>query len=479
MADRRGIAIVVRVDSLAPQDATRFWLSRRACDDLFLLYCFTDTGRSFGRLRADLLSRAATIADLRVRVRERRWAYPAWVSCDIADDQIVDHQLAAPTWANVVDAVCVLLSGGLRADVGPWRLHLFRGVRAAPGGDAPALVAVLQVSHALADGQRAAAIARALWATVDECRGPGAPADRTRVPRSTRDDVNRGVFKSAPIDYWSDEVRALAGMPVRMVRTILRGLAAERARRTLEALTERGEIPPPATNFPPTSLNCPPLPTAHAVRMIVRDDLRVSGRTVTVVALTAITAALSRYLRQHGAPAERLGAQVSVARSVDNRNDRVVRNNYVDLGIELPVDESDPRRRADRIITELTARRTRANHPLLHAQARVTEVIPAPLLRRDIAGYPLDLVPDALSGNTVISSVNRGPADLSFGGGSVRFTGGFPALGAVMHLTHGVHGLGETVTVSVHADPAVVPDIDVYAGLVDTALTETVIALRG
>ncbi|WP_216892407.1 WS/DGAT domain-containing protein [Nocardia alni] len=475
------------MDSLAPQDATRFWLSRRACDDLFLLYCFTDTGRSFDRLRADVLARSATVADLWVRVRERRWAYPAWVSCDIREDQVVDHELPAATWSNVVDAVGGLLSDGLRADVQPWRLHLFRGVRSAPGEDAPALVAVLQVSHALADGQRAAAIARALWTTPDECGDPRAAGDdsstsalvdRMRVTRSTGGDVNRGVFGSVPINDLPDEMRALVGLPVRVIRTILRGLAAERARRMLEVLTGRGDIPPPATNFPPTSLNRPPPPTAHAVRMIVRDDLRVPGRTVTVVALTAIAAALSGYLRQHGAPAERLGAQVSMARPVDKKTDRV-RNNYVDLGIELPVDESDPRRRADRIAAELTARRTRADHPLLRAQARVSEVIPASLLRRDIAGYPLDLVPDALSGNTVISSVNRGPADLSFGGGPVRFTGGFPALGAVMHLTHGVHGLGATVTVSVHADPAVLPDIDVYADLVNTALTETVTALRG
>lgn len=39
-----------------------------------------------------------------------------------------------------------------------------------------------------------------------------------------------------------------------------------------------------------------------------------------------------------------------------------------------------------------------------------------------------------------------------------------------MALTHGVHGIGDTVTVSVHADSVVVPDIDRYTGLLAAAL---------
>jgi hypothetical protein len=76
----------------------------------------------------------------------------------------------------------------------------------------------------------------------------------------------------------------------------------------------------------------------------------------------------------------------------------------------------------------------------------------------------------------VVSSVYRGPADLTFGGGRVLFTAGFPAIGAVMNLTHGVHGIGDTITISVHADASVLPDIDIYTGLLDTALREVAAA---
>ena len=49
----------------------------------------------------------------------------------------------------------------------------------------------------------------------------------------------------------------------------------------------------------------------------------------------------------------------------------------------------------------------------------------------------------------------------SLAGGRVRLTAGFPALSAVHALTHGVHGIGDAVTVSVLADPDVV-DVAAY-----------------
>jgi hypothetical protein len=88
---------------------------------------------------------------------------------------------------------------------------------------------------------------------------------------------------------------------------------------------------------------------------------------------------------------------------------------------------------------------------------------------------PIDTVPNSIAGHTVVSSVYRGPADLTFGDGRVLFTAGFPAIGAVMNLTHGVHGIGDT-TISVPADASVLPDIDTYTGLLDTALREVAAA---
>lgn len=67
-----------------------------------------------------------------------------------------------------------------------------------------------------------------------------------------------------------------------------------------------------------------------------------------------------------------------------------------------------------------------------------------------------------VTGNTVVSSVNRGAADLRFGAATVALTAGFPGLSPMMGLTHGVHGIGDTVAVSVHAADSAIGDIDAY-----------------
>ena len=65
--------------------------------------------------------------------------------------------------------------------------------------------------------------------------------------------------------------------------------------------------------------------------------------------------------------------------------------------------------------------------------------------------------------------MNRGAADLFLAGGRVRLTAGFPALSAVHALTHGVHGIGDAVTVSVRTDPDVV-DVAAYLPVLAEAI---------
>lgn len=49
-------------------------------------------------------------------------------------------------------------------------------------------------------------------------------------------------------------------------------------------------------------------------------------------------------------------------------------------------------------------------------------------------------------------------------------TSGYPALSPMIGLTHGVHGLGQTIAISVHAAESAVPDIDAYVALLEAAL---------
>lgn len=444
------------MNSLTARDATMYWLSARTRNDLFLLYGFADAGQPTDRLRAAIANRVTGIPDLLTRVLETpaNIAYPIWAHCEFIAEQFAEHELAEPTWAQLTAAVEGLLATGLRAEQRAWRLHIFRNITGAPGfaPDEPALIAILQLSHALADGRRAAELARALFS-------------ETSTPSSRWND---GWHRW---DGWGAAVRELPRLPIRMVRTVIRGFEAARAQRELAELTESGAIPPPPPAVLPNLLNGDgTIPTGHSIRMLVREanDLRLPGHTVTVAALTAISLALERYLTQRGEPSEALRAQVPMAVAAPGGP----RNSYHDLSVDLCRTEPDPNARAAAIAADLTLRAARAKHPLQEAQSRVTETLPAPILHRDVTHLPIEALPERVSAHTVVSSVHRGPADLTFGGGPVRCTAGFPAIGSVMHLTHGIHGLGDTVTLSVHADPAVVPDLDAYADLLDAALTE-------
>ncbi len=472
-----------------------YWLSRRTRNDQFLLYCFAESTHTDTELCAGLLSRCAAIPGLRVRLRDdpTGLAYPRWIHADPEHAQVLLHRLATPSWPELLTALGELVGTGVDATEYPWLLHIFRGIRDSPAPDPQVTVVVVQISHALADGRGAADIARALFtgparagtgAVGGRPAGPGAEpmpraGDHAQTPPIRRSEREREPVQSAggarPVGECLSfgarvaSLRAAAALPLGVVRTVRRGTAAAQARNELAALTEAGLVPPPGDGYPPGPLNGPADLVGHAVRMLVcpADDFRIPGLSVTVVGLTVVSIALERYLRERGEEAGRLGAQVPMA--LPPRPG--VRNNYRSLGVDLAAGEPEPRSRAVRIAAELAARRERARNPLLDAQDAVTAVVPPLFLRRDVRDYPIDSVPGRITGHTVVSSVNRGPADLVFGGAPVRFTGGFPALGSVMHLTHGIHGLGSTVTVSIHADPGVVA-VDSYAGLVADALRE-------
>jgi hypothetical protein len=437
------------VERLTPRDALMYWLSERTPTDQFLLFGFADVDADLESLQQLIIRRAERIPDLQVRLREVPFGldYPYWVHRDVGADQFVDHVLSDTTWPGFCAALGELLTERLDVHVSPWRAHIFRGITGAPRcGDAPAVIAVLQLSHALADGRGATDIARLLFDSTDLPRSSG-PV-RQEIP---------GIALAA---------RGLLRLPVLVAVTFVRGFAAYRAANELADLAATGGIPPESTGQQLTSVNVPP-GKRRVVRMIVvsSDRLRAPGVTVTVAVLTAISSALPRYL---ALTPQRFGAEVTMA----NRRSTQARNNFRNVGIELYPDEPDLTARARKIRAALEQRSIRAEHPLMAAQAEVNRGLPAPMLRYEVAHYPMDATPPTVIGNTVVSSVNRGADDLRFAGGEVKFTAGFPALSSSMSLTHGVHGIGDALTISITSSPDVMPDIDRYERLLRDALDE-------
>ncbi|EIU17824.1 hypothetical protein MA5S0422_1246 [Mycobacteroides abscessus 5S-0422] len=442
------------IEQMAPRDAQMYWMSTKIPNDQFLLFCFDSPTADLDTVRSVIAARAARIADLRVRAVDvaGHLDYPYWAPRDESQLPLTVHTLADASWPQCRSAVAALLSSTVDIRESPWHLHLFPGVKGAPQVPGQALVAVLQVSHALADGQRSTAAARALF-------GDGTPMS--------------GSLPAVPA---LATVRGLVGFPVKLGRLLRASRDGYLAYKRQQELVSAGALEPEPQGFPLISLNARP-DHRREIRMIVRprEELRAAGVSVTVAVMTAIATALSRYLRDHGQCVPgRLGAEVTVAEPGES----VARNNFRNVGVDLCWDEPDLRVRARRIADGIESRRRRATHPVLVAQRAGGSALPAPMMWAGVGAFDADLMPPTVAGNTVVSSVVRGAADLVLGGGRVAFTAGFPALSPVMGLTHGVHGIGDTVTVSVHTSVAVLPDADHYEALLAGALDEVSRQLR-
>jgi hypothetical protein len=182
--------------------------------------------------------------------------------------------------------------------------------------------------------------------------------------------------------------------------------------------------------------------------------------------LAVISDALAGYLAGRGEDTSALGAEVPMAKSrIRNAN-----NHFGNVGVGLHPGLPF-QRRAARIAEELQQRRRRGDHLAFAAADRSLAAVPAPLLRWGVRQFDADARSPVVTGNTVVSSVDRGLADLTLGGRPVVLTAGYPALSPMMGLTHGIHGIGDAIAISVHADDSVV-DVDDYLDRLAAALRD-------
>jgi len=408
---------------MAAVDAQFYWMSAKIPNDEFLLYAFDGEPSNCERAVEQVCRRARACPDLTMRIQDRSsLTYPQWVPTALGLEQVVCHDLPDHSWRDCLAAVVALADAQLDVRRMPWRLHVFTPVLGIPGVSGTGAVVVMQVAHALADGARASAMAAWLL-------GRAAP-----VPPPAR--PSAGVFPWRAVDA--------ARTHRRRVRDTRAGLLAP----TL------GDRPPQPTNARPDGV--------RSMRTLVRRRAQLRSPTITVGVLTAVSTALSRLL---GDAADSLGAEVPMAKPGVPQANNHFGNVVVGLYPKLGLDE-----RAERIAIDLANGRRRFEHPATCAADRAFAAVPAALLRWGVSQFDPDVRAARVAGNTVVSSVNRGAADLSFGDARVVLTAGYPALSPMMGLTHGVHGIGDIVAISVHAAESAVPDIDEYMQLLDAAL---------
>jgi hypothetical protein len=417
---------------LTPIDAQTFWLAGKIPNDTFLLFGFAGVPADVAQTLDDLEARVRGCPDLSLRVDDHGFLrYPSWAHRDVDRSQFVVHDLDERTWAACLAAVCALIAEQVDAGETAWRLHVFADVVGMPGVEGPGTVAVLQISHALGGGGRTSAHAALMFGRVG-----------VEVP----------------------EIHPPSTGPVALS---VAGFRAARAHRRLVADVEAGVVPAQAELRPLLRTNDRPS-GPRSLRTVVRRRADLSGATVTVAVLSAVSAALAGRLRALGDDPSALGAEVPMTKPPS----RLAYNHFGNVGVGL-YPELAAKARAARIADDLAARRLRAGHQAMRAADLAFAATPAPLLRWGMDRFDAGVRPAAVTGNTVVSSVNCGAADFSFGGAPVAMAAAFAGLSPMMGLTHVVVGVGDTVTIGVHAAESAVggPDgLDTYVARLEEAL---------
>lgn len=405
---------------LAAVDAQTYWMSAAIPSDQFLLYAFDAGPTDVDRALSEIRGRAEVCDELKLRIVDNRfWAYPIWALGELGVEQFVVHDRAGDTWAGCLAAVAALAHDQLDPQVMAWRLHVFPAIEGVPAAQTHATVAVLQICHALGDGVRSSELAGYLFGRAGTV--PAVVAQRHNAAGFAR-----------------------------------RAFSAGRAHRSLVRETASGLVPDKAVSRPVLRTNTRPCGPRH-VHTVICERERLVGSTITVGVLGAVSTALSGHLRELGDDPARMGAEIPMSKS----GPRLAHNHFGNIAVGLyPNDQIAVRAR--RIAADLHERRRRAAHPSMCAEDMAFAAVPAPVLRWGVGKFDPDVRSPTVTGNTVVSSVNRGPRDLQFGTAPVLFSAGYPSLSPMMGLTHGVHGIGDTIAVSVHAAESAIVDFDAY-----------------
>lgn len=412
---------------MAAVDAQFYWMSAKVPNDEFLLYAFGGQPGDLDRALDEIRCWARACPELTLRVEDGcSLTYPRWVPTTVSPEQVVRHDVADHGWQACLAAVARLADSQLDLRRVPWRLHVFTPVLGIPGVDRPGVVTVLQTSHALADGARGAALAGWLFG-----RDAPVPAVRRASP---------GCFA------W-------------------RAAEAAWRHRGLLRDTRAGLLAPGVGSRPPLATNAGP-DGARSIRTLVRQRAQLRGPSVTVAVLAAVSTALSRLL---AAGSDALGAEVAMAKpgvpQANNHFGNIVVGIYPRLELDARLDRRRPGQRAAAI---RTSRHTRGG-PCIRRGARSATTLGRFTIRlRGPARAGVGQHRGVQCQPRARRSAVRGRA----GGADGRLSRAVAVDGSdtSMGLTHGVHGIGETIAISVHTAESVIADMDTYLELLDAAL---------
>jgi WS/DGAT/MGAT family acyltransferase len=186
--------------------------------------------------------------------------------------------------------------------------------------------------------------------------------------------------------------------------------------------------------------------------------------TVNDVVLATIADGLGRWLGPAGLPDAGLRAQVPVS---------LVEHGQASFGkstsfmiVDLPVSESDPLRRVERVAAE-TSFRKRGGAEAIRSLMSLAFRLPRPLRARVLSRVTSDRVQ-----NLIVSDIPGPPQQLYFMGGRVSAVYPLMMLSPRHRLRIGAVSLGGTISFGLTADPAALGDPQALAQGIEASLDE-------
>jgi WS/DGAT/MGAT family acyltransferase len=448
-------------------DATFYYLERTG-QLLHVAGVYTVEGKiDFDRLVADLSARMHLIPRYTQRVVTvpLNLAHPTWEPdprFDIRHHVRHHHLRGGGDDAQLTQLVSRLFAEPLPRNRPLWDLHLIDGYR----GDRSVIFS--KVHHCMIDGVSGVQLLGVLFDPSPTPAPPPPPEQTPDAPplptpsRQLARAVQEGVRGTAT------QARALWGL----VRHPRRGFA-ELGQAT-DALRELMNVV--MTSTPPTPFNG----HVSTLRRVVWTTFSLNetkaiknrlGGTVNDVVLTVITAALRRYLEEHGTSPERTELRAMLPVNVRRPDEHLQLGNRVSMLIApLPIGILDPLERLRQVIGATAQLKNRGQAARMTRMVDLLDLLPA-AVQKPLGWLQVQAAPI----NTVCTNVPGPPVSLYAQGKRLETMIPVVPLAQGVGLAFAILSYADTLTIGITTDPALVPDSERIAALLGEGMEE----LRG
>ncbi|SEK90810.1 wax ester/triacylglycerol synthase domain-containing protein [Rhodococcus maanshanensis] len=390
--------------------------------------------------------------------------HPYWIEDPAfsVDNHMIFH--VAEKWEQARAVLAGVLQAPMDDQRPPWELHVISGVRGVDGVSGEVTVVALKTHHAAADGTLSALIARRLFA----------PDPAEPDPRDSSTDARRSPSQLELLS------RAIWSTPRNLGRLAHGLLKAHSAQRELRLGAEQGLYRAPIAVRPRTTFNQPLGPDrVFNTAAFPLGDLRAMKSalgevTINDLVLAVVGGAMRAYLTETGdAPDRSMGAGVPM--STRATREATSRNQFVTMYVDLHTDIEDPIDRTRAIHDSALDERVRTTTPASATLDELAGAIPGVLFRAGLAvlgAMPKRESSSVSLGNTLVSNVPKGAADMKLGEATVAATFGLCPLIGLAGLAHRVDSVGDVLTINVTADPRQLRDDRRYVELLRESYIE-------